>query len=131
MSPTDVLTAVRDAGIHLQVAGDKLQFDAPAGTMTPALRAALREHKPALLVMLAPVTEFVSLKGGLVLPLPALLLALDLERRGFRLSLDADDHIVIDPTAALTEIDVIAIERWRLHLGAIISYECPPGELPQ
>ena len=134
MSPLDLLTAVRDAGIRLQVAGDRrdrLHFDAPAGALTPELRAALLEHKATLLALLAPVTEFVTLKGGLVLPLPAVLLALDLERRGFRLSLDAEDHIVIDPQAAFTEIDVIAIDHWRLHLAALLSYECPRGELPQ
>lgn len=131
MSPTEILTLARTQDIALAVQGDRLIVDAPAGVLTPELRGELVRHKAALVVLLTPVTEFVSLKGGLVLPLPAVLFALDLERRGFRLSLDADEHIIIDPMAALTEIDVIAIDRWHLHVAALLSYECPPGELPQ
>jgi hypothetical protein len=47
---------------------------------------------------LAPVTEFVSLHGGLVVPLSAHLFALDLEARGFRLRLDAAEQFQIEPT---------------------------------
>lgn len=137
MSPIELLTVVRAAGIRLEVSGDRLQFDAPAGALTPDLRAALVEHKPALLALLAPVTAFVTLKGGLVLPLPAVLLALDLERRGFRLALDADQRFTIErteDTAELTEItddERIAIDRWRLHLGALVGYNADNTECPQ
>ena len=47
------------------------------------------QHKADLLPLLAPVTEFVTLKGGLTVPVPALTLVLDLEARGFRMSEDA------------------------------------------
>jgi hypothetical protein len=69
------------------------------------------------------VTEFVYLRGGLTVPRPALELALDLEGRGFRMSLDAGQQFQIEPAAALTEADLAAIRRWRLHLGAIIGYD--------
>ena len=74
------------------------------------------------------MTEFVALKGGLVLPLPAMLLALDLERRGFGMSLDAGGQFQIEPAATLTEADVAGIRRWRHHLGAIISYNADEYE---
>ena len=73
--------------------------------------------------------EFVTLRGGLVLPVPALKLVLDFERRDFQMGLDACEQFVIEPTAALTDVDRVGIHRWRLHLAAIVRYECP--ELPQ
>ena len=54
---------------------------------------------------------------------PALLLALDLEGRGFRLSLeDEGNQFQIEPRATLTAEDVAGIRRWQHHLGAIVSY---------
>ena len=85
----------------------------------------LARHKAALLAMLAPVTEFVYLKSGLTVPLPALRLALDLEQRGFRMSLDHARQLQIDPGAGLTDTDRATIARWRLHLGAIVGYVPP------
>lgn len=125
MSLDEVLTAARQADIRLQVEGDRLVVDAPAGALTPELRDQLVRYKPALLARLAPVA-LISLRGGLVVPAPALLLALDLERRGFRLSLDAADQVVvIEPTEALTDLDRAGIARWRHHLGVIVAYEAP------
>jgi hypothetical protein len=124
MTATELLTAVRQAGIVLEVRGDRLHVEAPAGVLTPTLRDELTRCKAALLELLAPVTEFVYLRGGLTVPRPALELALDLERRGFRMSLDADQQFQIEPAATLTEADLTVIRRWRLHLGAIIGYTC-------
>ena len=90
--------------------------------LTPELRDALTAHKPELLALLRPC-ELVSLKGGLVVPVPALRLALDLEGRGFRMGLDEHRQFVIEPTSTLTEADLVAIARWRLHLGAIVTYD--------
>jgi hypothetical protein len=119
----EVLSLARAQDIRLEARGDTLHVEGPKGSLTPALRAELLRHKPALLVRLAPVTAFVRLKGGLVVPTSALLLALDLERRGFRMSLDRDQQVQIEPTAPLTEMDRTAIDRWRLHLGAIVAYD--------
>jgi hypothetical protein len=67
----------------------------------------------------------VPLKGGLVVPLDALLLAWSLEDRGATFALDGDELIVDTPQAAvLTNEDRMAIRRWRAHLIAIITY-CP------
>jgi len=42
----------RNAGIRLEVRGESLQVEAPTGSVTPALRAALIAHKPDLLAVL-------------------------------------------------------------------------------
>ena len=75
MTLAELLTVVRAADIRLEARGDRLVFDAPPGALTTELRAALVEQKPALPAWLAPV-EFVTLKGGLTIPVPALRLAL-------------------------------------------------------
>ena len=46
------------------------------------------QHKPILIKLLAPSRSLVTLKGGLVLPVEAIELAIDLERRGIRLATD-------------------------------------------
>ena len=76
MTLAELLTVVRAADIRLEARGDRLVFDAPHGALTPELRATLAEQKPALLAWLAPV-EFVTLKGGVTIPVPALRLALE------------------------------------------------------
>jgi len=122
MTAVEILLLARTNDIVLNVQGDRLVVDAPAGTLTPELRDQLVRHKPALLALLTPVTRFVTLKNGPTLPLLVVLLALDLERRGFRLSLDADEQVVIAPLTALKDADQMAIHRWRLHLAAIVGY---------
>jgi hypothetical protein len=82
------------------------------------------QQKPALLALLVPV-QFVSLKGGLAVPLPALRLALDLEARGVPLSTDATHQFIVPPDDRLTPVDLAAIRRWPLHLGAIVEYRAP------
>jgi hypothetical protein len=77
------------------------------------LRDQIARHKSELLAALAPVTEYVYLKGGLSVSLPALVLALDLETRGFRMSLDHDQQFQVEPPTRLTECDRAAIARWR------------------
>lgn len=123
MTAHELLLKCRQVGIALAVDGNNIDVDAPKGVLTPELRSELARHKPALVALLAPVTEFVTLKGGLTLPLPALLLALDLERRGFKMALDEGQQFTIEATATLTDEDRAAIRRWRLHLGAIVGYD--------
>jgi tubulysin polyketide synthase-like protein len=120
MTAEEILAVARTHDIALEVHGDRLVVDAPVGALTPEVRAELVRHKPALVALLA--RTFVTLKNGLILPLPAITLALDLERRGVCLSLDADRQLVVAPAAALTDLDRAAICRWRLHLGAIVAY---------
>ncbi len=98
-------------------------FDAPAGAVTPQLRDELKRHKPDLLRLLA--SEFVTLRGGLQVPVAALRLALELERRGFQLSVDEQEQVLVHPATSLTEPDRVAIQRWQRHLAALISYQAP------
>ena len=125
MSTVNLLARVRAKEIHLQVQGDLLLVNDPAGALTPELRAELRAHKDGLLALLAPPRAFVTLKQGPTLPVEALELAIDLERRGVALSLDADQQLVIDPSADLNDLDRSRIRRWRWHLAAIVGYRCP------
>jgi hypothetical protein len=124
MTPAELLTVVRAADIRLEARGDRLVFDAPRGALTPDLRAALAEQKSALLAWLAPA-EFVTLKGGLTIPVPALRLAIDLEARGIPLATDADRRFVVPKDQRLTADDLVNIQRWRGHLGAIVDYRAP------
>ena len=126
MTATEILALVHGQGIVLDVQGDQLVVDAPTGSLTPELRAELVRHKPTLILMLAPA--FVTLKDGPTLPIPALVLALDLEDRGFRLLLNEAGQAVIEPTTALTDTDRVAIRRWRRHLGAIVAYTADAEE---
>jgi hypothetical protein len=131
MTADDFLLLARVNDIRLEAHGVRLHVEAPAGVLSPELRVELTHLKPALLALLAPVTEFIPLKGGLVVPAPALLLALDLERRGFRMSLDRDQQFQIEPIETLTEVDLSGFHRWRLHLGAIIGYDPDAQERTQ
>ena len=51
MSAVQLIRQCRDAGIRLQARGDRLHVEAPAGSLTPELRQALADHKPALLAL--------------------------------------------------------------------------------
>ena len=62
---------------------------------------------------------------GLTLPIAAVLLALELERRGCQLERDGDD-IIIGPRALLSDDDRTAIRMWKPHLLAILAY-CDTG----
>ena len=124
MTATQLLTVARAVGIRLEVCGDRLLYDAPRGALTPELREALVRHKPALLTALTPV-KFVTLNGGLTVPVPALQLALDLEARGIPLSTDAHHQFVVPTDDRLTTDDRVAIRRWHRHLGAIVAYRPP------
>ena len=53
MSAADVLAQAQAAGVQLVANGDRLHYRAPAGALTPELRAALQAHRAALLALLA------------------------------------------------------------------------------
>lgn len=131
MTATEILRLARTNDIVFDVQGDRLIVDAPTGALTPELRSELARHKPALLALLAPVTKFVYLRGGLTVPLPALRFALDLEHRGFKMALDECRQFAIEPTAELTAEDRAGIRRWRLHLAAIVSHDANAHGRPQ
>jgi hypothetical protein len=64
----------------------------------------------------------VTLRGGLTVPLAALTLSLDLERRGIALSRTEDGTLRVDPADRITPADELAIARWRGALEALVAY---------
>jgi hypothetical protein len=66
-------------------------------------------------------SDFVQLRGGLVIPLAALRLAWSLEDRGCTFRVQADG-LIAGPRERLTDADRQAIRRWRTHLMAIAEY---------
>ena len=52
MTPAELVTETRRAGIVLQSDGDRLHVDAPVGALKPELRQTLAARKPELLVIL-------------------------------------------------------------------------------
>jgi hypothetical protein len=68
--------------------------------------------------------RYVQLVGGLVLPVEAIILALELEARGFTLQPDGED-IIVRPFSQLTPEDCRLLRRWKRHVLAVLSYEPP------
>lgn len=52
MTPAELLDEASHRGVRLFVVGSELRFRAPRGALTPELKAALVEHKSALLELL-------------------------------------------------------------------------------
>ena len=125
MTADEILAVAQHAGVRLSARGDRLHVQAPAGALTPELRAALARHKAELLALLSPAGTAVMLRGGLTVPMPALQLAWSLEDRDIRLTTGADHQLVVPAGAPLTEADRAGLARWRLHLAAIAEYEAP------
>jgi hypothetical protein len=65
MTPAEVLTQCELAGLALAVLIDGNLSVSPATALTPELRAALREHKAAILRLIHP---FINEQGDLVIP---------------------------------------------------------------
>lgn len=70
------------------------------------------------------MVAFVTLKGGLIAPEPALKLALALESRGHALS-TIDGKLNVTNGSALTADDRAAITQWKRHLMALATYDAP------
>ncbi|MGE3510550.1 MAG: hypothetical protein AB7N65_16890 [Vicinamibacterales bacterium] len=70
-------------------------------------------------MMLKPVAPT---GAALTLPVEVLALALDLESRGFRQSVDARGEYQVEPSAGLTESDRLQVGRWRRHLAVVVAY---------
>jgi hypothetical protein len=62
------------------------------------------------------------LAGGLTVPVETIMLALNLEERGFELRRDGEDTLVIQPHQQLTTDDCRQIRRWKRHLLALLDY---------
>ena len=122
MTATELLTTCRQVGIRLEARGDRLRYEAPAGSLTPELRATLTEHKAELLSLLA-APQFVMLQpGGLTLPQAVIALAWDLEARGFQITRAPDGALAVEPSRALTAADHVALTRWHAHLSALCQF---------
>jgi len=69
-------------------------------------------------------SDFVTLRSGRTLPLAPVTLAFVLERRGFQLSAEGGDTLLVRPDSpgvALTDDDRVVIRRWKAHLLAMVS----------
>ena len=75
-------------------------------------------------------SDFVTLRGGLTLPLDALRLAWALEERGLHMGV-LDDLLTVGPRELLTDADRDLIRRWKPHLLAIVSYTADAASQPQ
>ena len=115
-----LIRQLRAEGYELAAHGDRVRIR-PVERVTPELRDTLARHKTELLSLLAP-PEFVTLRGGLTVPLPALRLVWDFEERGFCLGVTPAGDVEIQPTAALNNRDRAAIQKWRRHLAAVVHY---------
>ena len=73
--------------------------------------------------------QFVTLAGGLTLPVQPCLLALELESMGFMLTRLDGDVLSVQPYERLTRQDYAAIKRWKWHLLAIADYSAAPPEV--
>lgn len=69
-------------------------------------------------------SDFITLAGGLTVPLEPLMLALDLEARGFHMFAEGED-LLVQPAARLTPEDIASLKRWKRHVLAILAYEPP------
>lgn len=67
-------------------------------------------------------SDFVYLRGGLTVPLPALQVLWSLEDRGVRLMLEGEDGIIARPRTLLTDQDRVDIRHWRSHVIAVLRY---------
>jgi hypothetical protein len=121
---------MRRQGFSISASEDRLRVR-PARALTPALVADLALHKADLMRLLSPARQFVTLNGGATVPAPALRLALALESRGVRLSLESGQLAIDALSDEISEADRIDFHRWKSHLASLIAYHCPGEEWPQ
>jgi hypothetical protein len=71
--------------------------------------------------------DVITLKGGIVLPVPAFQLAWRLEDRGCTFHVDPETgQLVVNHDNVLTDADRAQIRTWREALIVIAQYEAPP-----
>lgn len=75
------------------------------------------------------MTEFLALRNGPTVPVPAVHLAIDLELRGFQFRAHPDGRLLVtprsdgDPKPTLTDEERQGIVKWKAHLLALVAYE--------
>ena len=74
--------------------------------------------------MAAGSETYVSLRGGLTVPVEPLRLVFELQDRGFTLSQDGD-ALLVQPYQQLTPDDCRQIRLWKRHILALLTYEPP------
>ena len=72
-------------------------------------------------------SDVVELLGGLIVPVEALRLFLDLEDRGLGLRAEGDKLRIlgVNERTTLSPSEVTAIKRWKQHLLALVVYAPP------
>jgi hypothetical protein len=65
--------------------------------------------------------RFVFLQGGMVVPLAAVIAALNIERAGHRLRLDGDG-LFIEPDGSIDPEDLAELRRWKPHVRLLLAY---------
>ncbi len=78
----------------------------------------------------SPVSELVSLRGGLVVPVEALRILWLLEERDFDLQLSDDGVLLVAPASKLTTDDRRTIRRHRDDLRQLVRYCDGPNADP-
>ena len=69
--------------------------------------------------------RYVLLPGGLALPVEPILLAMELEDRGFTLTREEPDTLSVQPYQRLTREDCTRIRRWKHHILSLLDYTPP------
>jgi hypothetical protein len=69
--------------------------------------------------------RFVILQGGLALPVEPIMLALELESRGFSMTREQDGVLNVQPYQRLTREDCTRIRRWKHHILSLLDYTPP------
>ena len=78
------------------------------------------------MVMIAPVSELVTLRGGLAVPVVALRVLWGLEERHFDVRLADDGALLVAPGSKLTAGDRAAIAEHRDALRDLVAYCAGP-----
>ena len=68
-------------------------------------------------------SDLVVLKGGLLVPRPALLLLWNLEERGLTIKHGADGVLLVGPQSQLTASDRAEIAKYRDPLARLVDYQ--------
>ncbi|HWI20360.1 MAG TPA: hypothetical protein VNT81_21545 [Vicinamibacterales bacterium] len=64
---------------------------------------------------------FVYLQAGMVIPVAAVMAALNIERAGHRLSLDGE-HLLVEPHGDVDPDDLAQLRRWKPHVRMLLQY---------
>ena len=92
MISDDLLVNLRTVGFTLSAKGGKLLVS-PASKLTPELTEAIREHKPALLALLAAERPLTPLERFLTTCSPTHAVELIVERGGEYVAVSAQEYI--------------------------------------